>query len=569
MVDVRRFIRNLLWKADRLIVKSERAPIAEWTLEPTPAIREPKWNYETLVELAKTNWVVRMVLRAITQEALGPRWNIKPTFKRKCTSIKCGAEYDKEVEICEVCEAETCKPSEAQYQKLERLLEKPNRDYGFEEILRSTIFFDQVLDDWYLSVTYQTLEVNGVKKKVASEIYAEDSRYIRIVADEKGHLGGKEWFCPTCYTPDTYHTPSTSAEAFCPKCRGPLSRTAYVHQVGGAVKARFAADEIIHGSSSRVLPELYGSPKLVSVWKILQIMKVMDDYNWETYSEGKVGSLVLFPGYGQNEVDAISARIESDVTKKDAADITTGIRTGRKKIRTLFLGAKETPSVVKVMEDLKQMQSVEHYKLFRDAVCAVYGVTPVFVSVIESGRAGNNPRMQIDVQNRTTREVQANKEDVINNLLLPKFEITDWYFAFNQIEAEDELRVKEVERTKAETARIYLESGFQVEFDEFGELKISGVAQPLEKREADRIRETEDKFKKLLKQTEQRILSQTDQQVKTLTSELTANFDESLRTHQEKIASIQKSETRRFSKLREELYEEFKESLRERRARRK
>ena len=172
MVDLRALAGKLLVKAYRIIMKADRAPIAPWAEEPTPKIREPRWNYETLIEIARTNWVLLMCFRAIIQEALRPRWSIKPMFRKKCTNIKCGSEYDKEIKICEICQAETRGPSEIQYQKLEKLLEKPNRDYGFEEALRSAIFFDLALDDWYLSVAYQTIQMeNGAKKRVASEVY--------------------------------------------------------------------------------------------------------------------------------------------------------------------------------------------------------------------------------------------------------------------------------------------------------------------------------------------------------------------------------------------------------------
>jgi len=484
--SIRKSLRRLLFIVDRfLIEKSERAPLAETAIQPGAIIREPRWNYEILYEIGKTNWVLRMVVRAITQEALGPRWKIEAKFVRKCE--KCGAEYDKEIAVCEVagCEGATRKPSEAQYQKLEKLLEKPNRDYGWEDLLRSAIFYDQILDDWYVSVTFTKMEMvnpqtgETLRKTVANEVYIEDSRYMRMVADEKGHLGNNEWFCPTCYTPDVFKAtdPAATDVPICDKCGEEMKRTAYVFQHQGAIKARWSTEEIIHSSSSKVLPELYGMPKPVALWKLLNTMGAMDDYGYEVYSEGKVGSVVLFPGMSQDEVDSLGTRVEAAQETKDKVDITTGIRTTRKKIRTLFLGAKETPEVIKIMEDLEKLQSLEYYKHYRDAVCAVYGVTPVFVSVIESGRAGNNPRMQIDVQNRTTREVQANKEDVLNNQLLLKFEIYDWSFRFNEIEAEDDLRMKEIERLRAETARIYLECGFQVGFDEFGELKVTGQGQ--------------------------------------------------------------------------------------------
>jgi len=156
-----------------------------------------------------------------------------------------------------------------------------------------------------------------------------------------------------------------------------------------------------------------------------------DDYNWQVYKKGQVGGLITFPGYdNQDEVDALEARIKNQVEAEVEYDPVTGQPVVSKKIHNVFLAAKEPPNLVQIMQDLNKMQSLEFYKFHRDAVSSVFGVTPVFVSVIESGRSGNNPRMQIDVQGRTTLEIHENYNSSVNDGILSKFNIKDWTFAF-------------------------------------------------------------------------------------------------------------------------------------------
>lgn len=134
---------------------------------------------------------------------------------------------------------------------------------------------------------------------------------------------------------------------------------------------------------------------------------------------------------------------------------------------------EKAPVYMEVMPSPDKMQSLEFYKLYRDSICAVYGVTPIFVGIIESGKSGNNPRMQIDVQRGTTEEYQRFLEDLWNNHVLPLFGVTDWKIEFGSIEAIDELRQARVWKEKATAAQTLINLGFIVTFDEHGNLEVS------------------------------------------------------------------------------------------------
>jgi len=384
-----------------------------FVFEPEPTIRRPFYDYVNLYEVACNSWPLRRAFRAIIQESVRNWVSIVPKFKWKCT--KCGKEYqstpDNKKCTVENCKGDLIEPSEEQRQKFQALIDKPNRDYGFKDFMKSSIFYDLALDDFYWIIAYKytpkTDKNNPVitdgqlmYDKEPAEIYVEDTRYLFPIADEYGHLGGYDWFCPNCYdlpefpgdSPVVAIRPEESEEEqqkkkVCEYCSGPMLQTAYVEEVNGTVLARFTKDEVIHGSSASVKPALFGNSMIVSVWKIVNTILSMDNYNWEVYSKGKVGSIMGFPGEDQFEVDEKKTAIEEELRSLDSEDIQTGRYRTSPAIRTLFIGLKkdEKPIRIPIMEDLKAMQSLEFYKVYTEAVGEVYGVSPEFVSTSGPG----------------------------------------------------------------------------------------------------------------------------------------------------------------------------------------
>jgi hypothetical protein len=131
------------------------------------------------------------------------------------------------------------------------------------------------------------------------------------------------------------------------------------------------------------------------------------------------------------------------------------------------------------MPDPEEMQSLDWFKFGIEKVTSVFGVTPVFVSIIESGRAGNNPRMQLDVQNRTIQEIQRSVVSALNHQLLERLKIYDWELTFKDIELRDELRQVQIHEIRARAAERWLAGGFQVKIDpNTGDLIVSGEGKP-------------------------------------------------------------------------------------------
>ena len=469
------------WFGIELDLKKSKAPIAEYLFDISPKkakIRKPKWDYVQLYDAAIKSWVFRQIARAIIQEVIVPESMLIKKFTHKC--VVCGTEYDYEEKQCKICGGiEFRKPDISQRKIAQTLIDSPNPDYSFKELMRSALFWHIMLDDTYLSIAYKTVVKNSQIIRQPSDVYVEDSRFTFPVADAKGQYGNNEYFCPKCYNPEidnyTIAEPDKPAPTKCPDCGGLLLQTCYVMELGGKIKQRFGKDEVIQGSTDRLLPNLFGNPKIISVYKQLCTINNMDDYNEEVTMEGGVGGFIAFPGMTESEVTEMKKKIQKEVNTRNKKDVTTGKRQTSKKIHHLMIGVKDKPPVfIGAMPNPADMQSFEFYTLYRDSMCSVFGVTPIFVSVIESGKSGNNPRMQIDVQKGTTQENQQFLSDLWNDKVFPVFGVLDWEIQFGSIELVDELREAQVWEHKANAAKMLTGIGFEVTFDEHNNLEVSG-----------------------------------------------------------------------------------------------
>jgi hypothetical protein len=466
-----------LTEFEKEIRKADRTVIPEYIWEPSYKIREPIYNFEELMLIARTHWVLKNVFGTIIRETMSPGWRLEPAFIGKCPKCKKEFKDPPPDNKCPKDKESLVPPDTEQEQRALELLTKPNEENTFYELLKSTLMYDLSLDNYFMTISYKYVinpepEKASELLKIPAELNVEDPRYFRVVADDKGHIGDpNQLFCPECWKPDFVYAPPTVT---CLVCGKPLQKTAYVQRVGGAVKARFTKDEVIHGSSDRWVPNLYGESRIICLWKILLSIQAMDDFNIELYTEGKLGSIVNFPGHEQEEVNEIMDQFEQEALRKRVYDpVLRRFRTS-KKVRTMMIASKDPIKVTRVMEDFKRMQSIEFYKFWRAACGAVYSAQPVFTGDIESGKAGTTPMMQVTVQDRAIREHHKNREDIMNNRVFPAFNITDWKFRFNTLELRDELRLTEIGQIKANTAFTWLKAGFDVRLNERGELEVSG-----------------------------------------------------------------------------------------------
>jgi hypothetical protein len=209
-------------------------------------------------------------------------------------------------------------------------------------------------------------------------------------------------------------------------------------------------------------------------------MSAMDDFNIELYTEGKLGSIINFPGHDQGEVNEIMDQFENEAMRKRVYDpILRRFRT-TKKIRSIMIASKEPVKVTRIMEDFTRMQSLQFYKFWKSAIAATFSAMPVFTGDIEGGKAGTTPMMQVTVQDRAIRELHRGREDIMNNRVFVAFRVTDWKFRFNSLELKDEMRLAQIGQIKANTALTWTKAGFSVRINEHSDLEVSGEGKPVE-----------------------------------------------------------------------------------------
>lgn len=411
------------------------------------------WNEDLLLDYCDRSAIMTSILGVLLKECTKDNWDIKPMFSFKCTNKKCLKEYNHlpEMELCE-CGSPLRKPDIQHKNILNKFIDDPNPNYDFYEIIRSCLLWVLKLDRYYVNVSF-VYEQDGYKKlsKTPTGLFVENPRYIRIrdVPSEK--------FCPLCYKPDDIYK---DGETTCPKCGADLWETYYIrleNPYSNVIVARYKKEEIIEGHYNRQLPDLYGTPKLVSAIKQLQALIGLDTLNSDIFVKRKLNKIFVFNGATQEQINEIKDNVENDIRdgfglKKFLYDVYLGI-TGSTDIK-----------VFDALPDAEKLQSLEWYKFYREVLASVFEVPPVFSGVVESGKAGNNPNIQDVVMGSTKKGLIRTIEEPFNKRIMEAFGVTDYYIAFPDFTIKDELRDAQIQKIKAETANIFLTSGFEVQY---------------------------------------------------------------------------------------------------------
>ncbi len=451
-----------------------RGEIGQYVLNRGQKLRIPDYNYAMLYDLSNRNWLLRQIFRAIIGEVMNAGWEIQPRFMKKCK--KCGEEYQSsEQDVCKICGSKAFfKPDWEQYVKLKDMISKPFEGKTFQDITRSTLWYDLALDDAFWEIVY-AYSSSGRRPKGYRVL---DSTAISPIMDQFGVLGSNQYFCPICYGKaqqngiDEYKIREIDYRGIespvpkCEHCGREMVETAYTQLAGGKVVSRWAEDEIIHVSSTRVDPEPFGKSKVIPCLKHLYTLAYMDEHNFQMYGHGHLASMLAFPGLDQTSVSAMQKDVEAEMNVKDRQDVQTGGNIKSLEMAMIWIGIEDgkQPIPIPLEIPMDKMQSVEFYKLYVEKVSGVFGVTPVFTSTSGDGTAETRP--QIDVQNRVTKGYLEDIENPFNEQLLPKFGITDYVIKSGKIESRDELRDAQIKLTNSQAVSMLISTGFDVEVAE-------------------------------------------------------------------------------------------------------
>ena len=449
------------------------------------------YNYEILYEWGiNRSEVLRTVIEAIIKECTRNGGGVKPRFLRRCPS--CGTEFKTEKEICPDCNVETHKPDLKQKQLLEAFLEDPNRDDELRDIQISCYRFMLTCSDWYISI--QRPRSLGYGEQPTWDhlqpptIYCEDARYIHICVDDHDNLGNDEWFCPRCTSlePEKYYRRGGR----CQRCGSSnLKETAYLY-IDGGVKARWARDEMMHARLDPALPSKYGVSRAYAALRVLATLLAMNQFNLDNYTDGKLAKIIgVAGGVDQTKLNEIISAAKQG-QNKPVYDPNLG-RYVERKLHQLFLaiqGDKGGLSAIDAMPDPEKMQSVEWYNLYKQAVCAIYGVQDVEAGQSTPGTTGQNPRMKVDINNNTTEFYQRAWADPFNNFIVKQaLGITDWQYEFRPVEEKDEAQDQAILAAKLANIEKAIALGMKAELTDEGEVKINGQPRTWEEKEKLRL----------------------------------------------------------------------------------
>jgi hypothetical protein len=462
----RRYVNDAVKTAED-VMKRRRGTVTQQYIEEVDKIVDQPWPYTLLKKYANRHPFLRIVHGAIIREVVRNRWEVVEKFAMRCT---CGREFPDPVTECPDCHEQGVLrgPNPQEKQALERFLDRPNRDDELIDLIKSCLKDNLSVDDWYLSV------VEVAPNQYA--LYVEDAGEMFICADKHGRLGNGVYFCPTCWEPEQHEKIYPDTQKTCPYCGGDLTETAYVQKQAGTIKARFGRHEIIHGNSDPWLPPLYGNSKVMAILTELRSALAMQSFNFDTYASGHLAKIITMEGEEQTKATEIAK-----AAKEQADQIEIDSWTGRigRKVRNLFLGAHGKIDVHDVMPDPTKMQSLEWMEFwFVKITGAIYGVQPVMINAPTRGPGGYFQRMQVVVQNDTTRGEQAMFEDAFNEQFVEEIlGIHDWRFQFVEIEPRNELEQAQIWQSKVAAGTLAVEAGLNAELTDEGELKISGVFQ--------------------------------------------------------------------------------------------
>jgi hypothetical protein len=222
----------------------------------------------------------------------------------------------------------------------------------------------------------------------------------------------------------------------------------------------------------------------------------MDNFNYDNYSTGKLAQILVFNGLTPTEADELAQEVKHQKNMATVKEQTIAQRFNDQypkesaKLRTLFLGgsghgsANSGVDAINAMPESEKMQSLDWWKLWREIFGSLYGVSPVFTGIMESGKTGNNPRMQFDVQNNTSEFYQHKVNDVYNSFVFPKLGVTDWIFEYNPLEEKDEAQDETIMSLKLANIEKAISLGMTAELTDEGEVKISGDPISYEEKQA-------------------------------------------------------------------------------------
>lgn len=417
----------------------------------TPEVIPYPQNENALISMARRVAVLRATIENLKTEGFRVPPVLKHRFEVKCP--RCGAEYQQYKEFCDdpMCTIQgirTVRPDVSQKRRWDEVSKVLNRN-GQDYIDLGKVFTEYMLmtdNPWILvSYDYVTDPVTGmVIAQKPVEFTHTPANTMRIVQDEYGVPGGLYWTCiehrDVLFTEENKYEP-------CPHCHRPLYDVTAV-----SVKLNQPATQSIRETIDKpyITGEwfhdpyftetiTYGVSPVYTLWILSSSLYYMDELENSTFKHGRPPkSLLIFNTFNPESLHAQMID-EFDKAKLD--------REYTPKIAFPNEGKGNQASVLNLMPNDSEVQTLEHRRDIRERMAALYGMSPFMLADVSVGGGLNNEGMQMTIMLRRLESIHNWLEQGLYRFILNAYGITDWCIAFPPLKEED--RMATLERRKA------------------------------------------------------------------------------------------------------------------------
>lgn len=387
-----------------------------------------------------------------------------PRFAMKCED--CGTEYNEKKEICDCGSMNLREPNRQQINLFKRLdgktfMETANQnDQSLEQVGSEMLRHMIVADNGYLLCikNYAYINLEGIETLVATplEFIALDPREVKPIQQENGLLGGKVWTC-ILHREIVEDKPGT-----CKLCGHDLQEAYYETTGLNNSKTYYLKDEVLHVAV--YYPTIYGGyPPILRMIYDAYAYHYMELRTYNYHRKGRPPGFLAFP---TNNLESLNAQWEALLTKaqEDPDNVQAlSYDPGQGKGIATFIQLMKDPG----------SEMLEVKKDLRERMGSMFGVSLIFQADTSTSGGLNNEGLQITVTNRAVEFLQNpwngreqnNYRGGIYDWIVGQFGVTDFVLQLNPSEEQDEMAEKQQFAQDAQNAKLMLDMGFDVKFE--------------------------------------------------------------------------------------------------------
>ena len=295
----------------------------------------------------------------------------------------------------------------AQLQKLKDFFKNPNPDDNGNEWMESLIYDLCLFGDAYL-------ELDG----------SDD-----INTDGKG----QSWTYGGELT-SVWPIPSEQMTLLAGNRRPEPPAMAYMQKLNGETR-KFSKDKVIHISKFKH-GRAYGTSPLIPLLNVIAGHLNLSNYLNELYT-GTLPKTILNVGDISNaEMKAMLALLEQQLTG------------GKSPFGLVAVNGGTGFNMHRILDSTREGAQLDLLYYYREEICAVFGIPPMKLGWVQTGKM-SNPESQLEAWYDVIESYHKRIEAVLNNRLLPLFDITDWEFKFTTIRPSRDKEIAETRKAEA------------------------------------------------------------------------------------------------------------------------